>query len=196
MQTVLAPGLRDQSDHNPPVVYRIMMPYYRGNISSYSEVVRDIPSAASLTIPDVTPAMPEGIWADNSRKLGVRRHEVLPPQEHFDTNIGPALERALIGFMLDLRGGGMSVVPVLVRRFFPNHRVPRRNGGTGSNDDCWFKLSRDVIVSSSNLRIYFDSGEANGLVRHGVIEPGVEMPPVDFSQSLKDTSSSWICMNY
>lgn len=189
MQTVLAPGLRDQSDHNPPVVYRIMTPYYRGNISSYSEVVRDIPSAASLTIPDVTPAMPEGIWADNSRKLGVRRHEVLPPQEHpVDINIGPA--------EVGSSGGGMSVVPVGVRGFFPNHRMPKRNGGTGSNDDCWFKLSRDVIVNSSNLRLYFDSGEANGLVRHGVIEPGVEMPPVDFSQSLKDTSSSWICMNY
>ncbi len=187
MQTVLAPTLIDRSDCNPPAVYRIMTPCFSGKITNYSAVSSGI---NSWSIPGVTPAVPTGIWAQNSRMLGVRNSEVLPPNPPISGSnsiIYPAT--------VPLAGGGMSVLPVLVTTLLPNHRVPRRNGGTGTNVDCWFSLERNVIIGSANLRIYFDLGDNNNYITHGVIEPAMPMPPVNYVNFLSATASSWICIN-
>ena len=187
MQTVFAPGLVDRYDAIPPVVYRIMTPCSSGKITSYSAVSKGI---SALTISGVTPAVPQGIWAPNSRMLGVRRHEVIPPNPPAGANIRPAVPGQ--------PGGGVSILPVRLTTLLPNHRIPKRNGGTGSNVDCWFSLPRDVIVVSVDLRLYFDLdlGDAANKIAHGVIEPGLQMSPADFSRSLSATAASWICINF
>ena len=185
MQTVFAPGLVDRSDANPPMIYRIMTPCSSGKITSYSEVSKGI---NILTISGVTPAVPQGLWAPNSRMLGVRQHEVIPSNPPAATDIRPAVPGEA--------GGGMSVLPVLLITLLPNHRIPKRNGGTGSNVDCWFSIPRDVIVSAVDLRLYFDLGDAANRIAHGVIEPGLQMSPADFSRSLSGTAARWICINF
>ena len=185
MQTVFAPGLVDRSDANPPMIFRIMTPCSSGKITSYSEVSNGI---NTLTISGVIPAVPAGIWAANSRKLGVRQHEVKLSNPPAATDIRPAVPGEA--------GGGMSVLPVLLITLLANHRIPKRNGGTGSNVDCWFSIPRDVIVSAVDLRLYFDLGDAGNRIAHGVIEPGLHMSPADFSRSLSGTAARWICINF
>lgn len=185
MQTVFGSGLVDRYDTIPPVVYRIMTPYSSGKITDYAVVSKGI---TSLTISGVTPAVPQGIWAPNSRMLGVRQHEVIPPNPPHGTDIRPAIPGQ--------PGGGMSILPVLLTTLLPNHKIPKRNGGTGSNVDCWFSLPRDVTVMSANLRLYFDLGDVTNKIAHGVIEPGLQMSPADFSRSLSATASSWTCINF
>lgn len=185
MQTVFAPGLVDRYDAVPPLVYRIMTPYLSGRIASYSAVSKGI---SASTISAVTPAAPPGIWAPNSRMLGARQHEVIPPNPPAGTDIRPAVPGQ--------PGGGVSILPVLLPTLFPNHRIPKRNGGSGSNVDCWFSLRRDVIVTSVNLRLYLDLGDSANRIAHGVIEPGLQMSPADFSRSLSATAANWICINF
>jgi hypothetical protein len=89
----------------------------------------------------------------------------------------------------------MSVLPVMLA--MPNHRIPKRNGGTGSDKDCWFLLERSYIENSPVLQLHFDEGE-NGsrLLTHGVIEPSTPMAPVDFTTALAGTAADWVCMNH
>ena len=120
--------------------------------------------------------------------LGVRQHEVKLSNPPAATDIRPAVPGEA--------GGGMSVLPVLLITLLANHRIPKRNGGTGSNVDCWFSIPRDVIVSAVDLRLYFDLGDAANRIAHGVIEPGLQMSPADFSRSLSGTAARWICINF
>jgi hypothetical protein len=89
----------------------------------------------------------------------------------------------------------MSVLPVMLA--MPNHRIPKRNGGTGSDKDCWFLLERSYSENSPVLQLHFDEGE-NGsrLVTHGVIEPSMQMAPADFITALAGTAADWVCMNH
>lgn len=89
----------------------------------------------------------------------------------------------------------MSVLPVISA--MPNHRIPKRNGGTGSDKDCWFFLERSYIENSPVLRLHFDEGEnSSKLVTHGVIEPSTQMEPADFTTALARIAADWVCMNH
>jgi len=89
----------------------------------------------------------------------------------------------------------MSVLPLLDVALLPNSRIPKRNGGTGSNVDCWFFLERRNIESANDLRIHFDTGDAALRITHGVIEPAGPMKPWIFANALVATASDWVCLN-
>jgi hypothetical protein len=90
----------------------------------------------------------------------------------------------------------MSVIPVLDKVLFPNHRIPKRNGGLGSNVDCWFCLSRTVVESSQHMRLHFDFGDSRHSIAHGAIEPSGPMKPTVFLADLRATATEWVCLNH
>lgn len=185
MQTVINPGLVDRADSNPTRVYRLMMPSLNGQATDFSTVCN---YAAGQIIPNVSPLPPPTMWAQNSRFLGVTSREVLPPDPLPGSEIRPG--------NLGQGGGGMSVLPVIDVALLPNSRIPKRNGGTGSNVDCWFFLERRVVEVATDLRLHFDIGDAALRISHGAIEPAKPMKPWIFRNSLLTTSPDWVCLNH
>jgi hypothetical protein len=90
----------------------------------------------------------------------------------------------------------MSVIPVIDVTLFPNHRVPRRNGGSAGDVDCWFFIHRNFIVSSNDMRLHFDEGDNSQRIIHGVIEPGSQMNPSIFTSALHGTAHHWTCLDH
>jgi hypothetical protein len=186
MRTVINPGLSDRVDAIPARVYRIMTPSVNGLSSDFLTVSK---MALGPVIPTVTPLLPLTQWASAPRFLGVRAQEVRPqnPQPGVQIEPGP--------FGQD--GAGMSVIPVIDFSLLPNQRIPKRNGGTGSNVDCWFFLPRNIIENSTTMRLHFDIGDSSqpSRIAHGVIEPSGRMMPSVFISALQATAPNWICLN-
>ena len=183
VHTVTNPGLVDRADSNPERVYRIMTPSIHGQRTEYKAVSG---SSVGGVIPNVTPLVPNG-WAPNSRVLGVTPSEVNPQNPVPNMNIIPGLPGQ--------DGAGMSVIPVMDLALFPNHRVPKRNNGTGSNADCWFFLNRVVVEASNDMRLHFDMGNAAQKIEHGVIEPAAAMSAQAFISALGTTANQWVCLD-
>jgi len=161
-----------------------MTPFFLGQPTNYETVSR---ACVGRTIIGVKPVISPK-WAPNSRVLGVTSKEVLPPDPQSGQHIRPG--------MIGQDSGGMSVMPILDSALLPPGRIPKRNGGRGSNVDCWFALNRDVVESASLLRLHFDIGNTSGLIEHGVIEPGKAMLPEVFIDALHATQSNWHCINH
>ena len=181
MHSVYNPGLLDRTDSNLPHIYRIMTPFFNGSETTYSAVKM---LSSTPILHGVLPCTPTSLWA---RLLGVKADEVSPPNPMPGTKISPA--------PIGQAGAGMSVLPVISA--MPHHRIPKRNGGMGSNKDCWFFLERKHVENSPVLRLHFDEGEnSSKLVTHGVIEPSTHMEPADFTTALSATAGDWVCMNH
>jgi len=162
-----------------------MTPSINNQPTDFSTVAR---SVAGRVIPNVTPLLPPSTWAQNSRFLGVTSREVIPPAPPTGSEIRPG--------NVGQDGGGMSVLPIIDVALLPNSRIPKRNGGTGSNVDCWFFLERRVVEGANELRIHFDAGDTAYLISHGVIEPATPMKPWIFANALLATASDWVCLNH
>lgn len=185
MNTIINPPLQDQADSDPERVYRIMTPFFAGQVASFNQFTDtgDIIVGVRPHIPTITPAHPWG----TARQLAVRPDDVAPANPAQGTHIGPG--------PIGSPGAGMSICAVLDLRALPNHRIPPRFNGTGSAADCIFYIERIKIVGHPLLRLHFDAGDSNMLVTHGVIEPVTQMSPFTFCEALLRTVTDWICLN-
>jgi hypothetical protein len=192
MNTLIKSDLSATADCNPPAVYRVMSGIKDGIVVSLREAQNSAQSGGE--IPTIQPRLPEGVTAGSATELGVRKVDVGIEDDNPDQTITPRwLEYADSGGEKFNRIG-LSISPTLAS--LPKHRRPRRQGGTGSDQYCCFRLPRTVIEEHPRLRLHFDEGDSNMAIQHGVIEPGSEISLREYAECLSATQSQWVCLNW
>jgi hypothetical protein len=84
------------------------------------------------------------------------------------------------------RTGGLSVSPDDPKRL-PRHRRPRSLGGD-STRPLWV-VSHEQL--QAELHYEPDEPDPEGIIRHGLVEPGIPMPPEALQEHLRNTTTLW-----